>query len=146
MSQESKHVIERAYKTRVYMNKYQEHFFHQHAGNRRYIYNQLLALLQDRWDEKKIIVKRFGKKRKPLEVPTEQEVKVRSKTYLQLMLTELANKEENSFLKKTNSQSNQEASHALANAISNWKNPKMKGFGKPTFKKKTFFKVFLFAI
>lgn len=67
MESPKKNTVERAYKTRVYLNKYQEYFFHQHAGNRRFIYNTLLSDLKDKWDDKVLLVKRFGKKRKPLD-------------------------------------------------------------------------------
>lgn len=126
-----------SYKARIYPSEYQAHWINQSIGNRRFIYNNLLSIVKEEpkktmsYIGQKTVVGDDGKKKRE-RVP--KDVRISSREGLQNLLQVIIG--ENIFLSHSHSQSNQESAHALANAFSNYFDPKMKKFGEPSFKKK----------
>lgn len=117
-------LINKAFKSEIYINDSLKSIFNQFLGNRRFIYNQLLYLIEN-------------SPIKSINLDEEKTYSITSKKNLQEVCSYLSDKYE--FLSNSHSQSNQEASHSLKKAFSNYskirtkKNPEK---GKPKFKSK----------
>ena len=117
-------LINKAFKSEIHINDSLKSIFNQFLGNRRFIYNQLLYIIEN-------------SPIKSINLPEDKSTSITSKKNLQEVCSYLSDKYE--FLSNSHSQSNQEASHSLKKAFSNYskirtkKNPEK---GKPKFKSK----------
>jgi len=129
--------VNTAFKTVIKVNPNLYQIFRQFAGNRRFIYNHLLAIINNTKDTNIDKVNYIEKKKdKETDEIIEQlkSLKLTNKKILQQMLVVLQN--DNEFLSKSHSQANQEASHALAKAFEIAADPKFPRFSEPNFKAK----------
>jgi hypothetical protein len=126
--------INSSYKTKISINPLLQDIFNQSAGNRRFIYNQLLNILNKSNESKinKIIYTNEIKDEDGNINFVNNSISIKSKVGIQKILVDLQN--DFDFLKKSHSQSNQEASHSLIKAYKNYLNPKMKNAGQPNFR------------
>ena len=121
-------LINKAFKTEIHINNSLRRVINQFIGNRRFIYNNLLAIVDNSYIQKINYIDKNGELR-----PTS----ITSKKVLQELVSYLATKYD--FLNNSHSQSNQEASHALQKAYLRFSKVKTKDNpmkGKPRFKSK----------
>ncbi len=117
-------IINKAFKTEIHINDSLKSVFNQFLGNRRFIYNQLLSIV----DNSPI---------KTINLDEGKTSSITSKKNLQEVCSYLSDKYE--FLSNSHSQSNQEASHSLKKAFIRYKKIRTKKNpekGKPKFKSK----------
>ena len=120
--------INKAFKTEIHINNSLRRVINQFIGNRRFIYNNLLAIVDNSSVQKINYIDKDGNIK-----PTS----ITSKKVLQELVSYLATKYD--FLNNSHSQSNQEASHALQKAYLKFSKVKTKDNpmkGKPRFKSK----------
>ncbi len=121
-------LINKAFKTEIHINNSLRRVINQFIGNRRFIYNNLLAIVDNSYIQKINYIDKNGELRP---------ISITSKKVLQELVSYLATKY--NFLNNSHSQSNQEASHALQKAYLRFSKVKTKDNpmkGKPRFKSK----------
>ena len=121
-------LINKAFKTEIHINNSLQRVINQFIGNRRFIYNNLLAIVDNSSIQKINYIDKDGDIK-----PTS----ITSKKVLQELVSYLATKYD--FLKLSHSQSLQEGSHALQKAYLRFSKVKTKdnpNKGKPKFKSK----------
>ena len=96
-------LINKAFKSEIHINDSLKSIFNQFLGNRRFIYNQLLSIVEN-------------SPIKSINLDGEKTYSIKSRKNLQEVCSYLSDKYE--FLSKSHSQSNQEASHSLQKAFS----------------------------
>ena len=107
-----------AFNARIKTSPILFNIFSQFAGNRRYIYNQLLNTVKKANESKIYKINYYSTKidKNTGDVETKlSSINLKSKKGLQKLLVTL--QEDNTFLTLSHSQANQEASHALAKAF-----------------------------
>ena len=117
-------IINKAFKSEIHINDSLKSIFNQFLGNRRFIYNQLLSIVEN-------------SPIKSINLDEEKTYSIKSKKNLQEVCSYLSDKYE--FLSNSHSQSNQEASHSLKKAFIRYKKIRTKKNpekGKPKFKSK----------
>ena len=117
-------VINKAFKSEIHINDSLKSIFNQFLGNRRFIYNQLLSIVEN-------------SPIKSINLYGEKTYSIKSRKNLQEVCSYLSDKYD--FLSNSHSQSNQEASHALQKAFSKHSKIQTKkdpNKGKPKFKSK----------
>jgi putative transposase len=129
--------INKAFKSKINVSPILYNIFSQFAGNRRFIYNNLLAIYKKNENNsvKKINYYSTKTDKNTGSIETKlKSVNITSKTGMQQLLTTL--QDDNEFLSFSHSQSNQEASHSLSQAFSMYYDNKFPNFKEPNFKKK----------
>jgi len=151
--------INKAFKTTINVNPLLIELFKQFSGNRRFIYNQLLNILDNAAKSNIKKIAYSTKKNKPTlkqqekllanydklsddkkpsysSLYNDNNISIYSKKGLQNILTTL--QDDYDFLGYSHSQMNQESAHALSKAYTNFlsNKPSLKNSGKPNFKKK----------
>ncbi len=96
-------IINKAFKSEIHINDSLKSIFNQFLGNRRFIYNQLLSIVEN-------------SPIKSINLDGEKTYSIKSRKNLQEVCSYLSDKYE--FLSKSHSQSNQEASHSLQKTFS----------------------------
>ena len=117
-------IINKAFKSEIHINDSLKSIFNQFLGNRRFIYNQLLSIVEN-------------SPIKSINLDGEKTYSIKSRKNLQEVCSYLSDKYE--FLSNSHSQSNQEASHSLQKAFIRYKKIRTKKNpekGKPKFKSK----------
>ena len=98
-------IINKAFKSEIHINDSLKSVFNQFLGNRRFIYNQLLSIVEN-------------SPIKSINLDGEKTYSIKSRKNLQEVCSYLSDKYE--FLSKSHSQSNQEASHSLQKAFNKY--------------------------
>jgi hypothetical protein len=129
--------INKAFKSKINVSPILYNIFSQFAGNRRFIYNNLLAIYKKNENNSVKKINYYSTKTDKITGNIETKLKsvnITSKTGMQQLLTTL--QVDNEFLSFSHSQSNQEASHSLSQAFSMYYDNKFPNFKEPNFKKK----------
>lgn len=130
MKKEKIDYINKAFKTEIYIPKLLIPIIKQWMGNRRFIFNQTLSIIEKINDRNNPIKYYYETD----ENNNAKEVSILNKKNFQYIGTYL--NEEYSFLSKSHSQSNQSAIHSLHKAYSNYLDSSLTNFEKPKYKKK----------
>ena len=127
---EDEKTIIKGFKSKIGISNELKEVFKQSSGNRRFIYNHLLNILETSYETgiKKI---NYIEQKEVDDVISfiPKSISINSKKGIQRLLVTL--QEDNIFLSKSHSQSNQEPAHSLSSAYQSFFNPKLKKHDKP---------------